>query len=326
MPVSTSHHILESPTGSTSILNKSTDNTTKSETLCRKLGIDPLDLVFWMQNIRIWISQTILTRVVAQIDMVNAKLVKVGLSDSLIGNVGVERLKKCAALPQLQSIALELNDLISFLSITIHQDYLVQRLKELSDGGAMSQFNWNGGGRFQGNEWSDKLPTDSELLMGFFAAYMDSRMPANYRNMIGAVLVAPETAHDHVEDKPFTGIYYIKVPDNACKKDLQIPELAGSPSDQRSRNISRSHKAHETQILLTSSKSRSIVVLQTNQKPPHFILQVDGKDKLEISPGRHNLFHTLLFFLHHIKTKESGMLGRINLGPSGINILWVIEN
>ena len=79
---------------------------------------------------------------------------------------------------------------------------------------------------------------------------------------------------------------------------------------------------HETQI----TKSRSIVILQTNQKPPHFILQVDGKDKLEISPGRHNLFHTLLFFLHHIKTKEYGMLGRINLGPSGINILWVIEN
>ena len=324
MPVSTDHHILESPTGSTSKLNKSTDNTTKSETLCRKLGIDPLDLVFWMQNIRIWISQTILTRVVAHIDMVNTKLVKVGLSDSLIGNVGVERLKKCAALPQLQSISLELNDLISFLSITIHQDYLVQRLKELSDGGAISQFNWNGGGRFQGNEWSDKLPTDSELLMGFFAAYMDSRMPANYRNMIGAV--APETAHDHVEDKPFTGIYYIKVPDNACKKadnHHQIPELASSPSDQRSRNISRTHhKVHETQI----TKSRSIVILQTNQKPPHFILQVDGKDKLEISPGRHNLFHTLLFFLHHIKTKEYGMLGRINLGPSGINILWVIEN
>merc|ERR1712141_187651 len=223
---------VESPDGSRRQASRSDP---KSETLCRKLNIDPLDLVFWMQNIRIWISQTILTRVVAHIDMVNTKLVKVGLSDSLIGNVGVERLKKCAALPQLQSISLELNDLISFLSITIHQDYLVQRLKELSDGGAMSQFNWNGGGRFQGNEWSDKLPTDSELLMGFFAAYMDSRMPANYRNMIGAV--APETAHDHVEDKPFTGIYYIKVPDNACKKDHQIPEIS-SPSDQRSRNIS----------------------------------------------------------------------------------------
>ena len=41
--------------------------------------------------------------------------------------------------------------------------------------------------------------------------------------------------------------------------------------------------------------------------------------------GRNNLFHTLILFLHHIKTKESGVLGRINFGVSGINILWVID-
>ena len=68
-------------------------------------------------------------------------------------NIKFQRIKKCAALPQLQSIALELNDLISFLNITIYQEYLVHRLKELSDGGAMSQFNWNGGGRFKGRHY-----------------------------------------------------------------------------------------------------------------------------------------------------------------------------
>lgn len=59
-------------------------------------------------------------------------------------------------MPQLQSIALELNDLISFLNITIYQEYLVHRLKELSDGGAMSQFNWNGGGRFKGRHFKGR--------------------------------------------------------------------------------------------------------------------------------------------------------------------------
>ena len=198
-------------------------------------------------------------------------------------------------------------------------------LKELADSGAMSQFNWNGGGRFKGNEWTDKFPTDSELLIGFFAAYMDSRMPSNYRNM---------TAQDglgsshFVEDKPFTGIYYVKLPEVTPKKDqlpekinrsIIPPELISSPGD-KTRHLSRAHKAQETQ-----TSKRSIIILQTTQRPPHFILQLDGKDKLEISPGRNNLFHTLLFFLHHIKTKESGMLGRINLGCSGINILWVID-
>ena len=53
MPCSDSPGNLESPDGS-----RRQASDPKSETLCRKLGIDPLDLVFWMQNIRIWISQT----------------------------------------------------------------------------------------------------------------------------------------------------------------------------------------------------------------------------------------------------------------------------
>ena len=42
MPISTEFHLLESPTGSTSKLSKTADNSTKSESLCRKLGIDYL--------------------------------------------------------------------------------------------------------------------------------------------------------------------------------------------------------------------------------------------------------------------------------------------
>ena len=41
---------------------------------------------------------------------------------------------------------------------------------------------------------------------------------------------------------------------------------------------------------------------------------VESGRKLELSPGRNNLFHTLLLFLHHIKTKEGGMLDTVNLG------------
>jgi len=46
---------------------------------------------------------------------------------------------------------------------------------------------------------------------------------------------------------------------------------------------------------------------------------------LFVQQGRNNLFHTLLLFLHLVNTKEHGMLGRVNLGPSGVNLLWVIQ-
>jgi hypothetical protein len=148
--------------------------------------------------------------VVSEIESVNKKLVACGLSDCLIGYVGVERLRKCVTLPQFRDHLTELNNLLSFLSITTHQEYLVQRLKELSQGGALSEFKWNGGGRFKGNEWTDKLPTDSELIMGFFAAYMDSRLPANFRNTAlsgGNQHLGSEASSmsHYIEDKPFTG-------------------------------------------------------------------------------------------------------------------------
>ena len=51
--------------------------------------------------------------------------------------------------------------------------------------------------------------------------------------------------------------------------------------------------------------------------PSHFQVGDGGSGggrKLELSPGRNNLFHTLLLFLHHIKSKEGGMLDTVNLG------------
>uniref|UniRef100_A0A8C8EPW9 Transmembrane protein 209 n=1 Tax=Oncorhynchus tshawytscha TaxID=74940 RepID=A0A8C8EPW9_ONCTS len=57
-------------------------------------------------------------------------------------------------------------------------------------------------------------------------------------------------------------------------------------------------------------------VHQSSTNPPHYQLIYQGH-------GRNNLFHTVLMFLFVIKTKESGMLGRVNLGLSGVNILWI---
>lgn len=41
--------------------------------------------------------------------------------------------------------------------------------------------------------------------------------------------------------------------------------------------------------------------------------------------GRNNFFYTVLLFLHHIKTTENGLLESVNLGKSGVNMLWILE-
>ena len=146
--------------------------------------------------------------------------------------------------------------------------------------------------------------------MGCFAAYFDIRMPANFRN---ASTSTENSISYFLEDKPFTGVFYVV-----------LPETTKSES-HRERHLSLAHRAHDQQSSLTSSPRSVVILQQSSERPPHFVLVVDGKEKLEISKGRHNLFHTLLFFLHHIKMKENSMLGRINLGVSGINILWVID-
>ena len=44
----------------------------------------------------------------------------------------------------------------------------------------------------------------------------------------------------------------------------------------------------------------------------------------EVSKGRNNLFHSLLLLLVHLRSEEHGMLGPVNLGPTGLNMLWII--
>ena len=68
----------------------------------------------------------------------------------LIGEAGLERIRKLSALSSTTKT--QLWSLIPFLEISVQQDYIVNRIKELSTGGAMSEFKWNGGGKFKGTK------------------------------------------------------------------------------------------------------------------------------------------------------------------------------
>ncbi|XP_003425289.1 transmembrane protein 209 [Nasonia vitripennis] len=78
---------------------------------------------------------------------------------------------------------------------------------------------------------------------------------------------------------------------------------------------------------LPRNKGPIIVCQSTN--PPHYCLALSGDstahDYEDVPRGRNNLFHTLLLFLYIVKTRDHGMLGRVNLGMSGVNVLWVID-
>ncbi|XP_064417280.1 mesoderm-specific transcript homolog protein isoform X2 [Latimeria chalumnae] len=71
-----------------------------------------------------------------------------------------------------------------------------------------------------------------------------------------------------------------------------------------------------------TSNEHLFCVYQSSANPPHYQLIYQGH-VYNLPKGRNNLFHTMLMFLYIIKTKESGMLGRANLGLSGVNILWI---
>ena len=65
-----------------------------------------------------------------------------------------------------------LSTLLPYLEVSTDQTYLVKRLRDLAGTGAMSRFRWSAGG----DNWSDRLPSDSEVVLHCVATYMDTRL------------------------------------------------------------------------------------------------------------------------------------------------------
>ncbi|KAM9311090.1 transmembrane protein 209 [Gastrophryne carolinensis] len=227
----------------------------------------------WTERFRNWVNETILVPLVSEMDSVNMQMRRLGCPELQIGESSINSLKQ-AALVKAPLIP-TLNSIVQYLDMTPNQEYLVERIKELSQGGCMSSFRWNGGGDFKGRKWDTDLPTDSAILMHVFCTYLDSRLPAHPKYPNG---------------KTFTSQHFVQTPDKA---------------DTSNENVFCIH--------------------QSSINPPHYEL-VYQKHIYNLPQGRNNLFHTLLMFLYIIKTKESGMLGRVNLGLSGVNILWIFGN
>ena len=262
-----------SPGGPTDETGSASSSFLQSQDVWRRVKLNPNVLTQWNANLRMWISQTILDRLVKEIDAVDEALQNHALADVRVGSVGLERLKKTAQILQVSQNIPTLVSLVPFLELTPNQEYLVARIRELAKGGCISEFRWNSGGSFHNKDWEEHLPTDSAIVMHLFATYLDSQLPPLPQNPDG---------------RPFTAQHFAKTPDKP-----------------------------------TQTKN-TLAIYQVQINPPHYVL-LHGEDTLEVPKGRNNFFHTLLLFLHQINSKEHGMLGRVNLGPSGINLLWVIQ-
>ncbi|XP_001636404.2 transmembrane protein 209 isoform X2 [Nematostella vectensis] len=247
-------------------------SSTRADEIWNKLGITRADLDHWTENCRKWLCQTILVRLVEQIDSVNDVLCRIGCQELQIGTISLSSLRQVAVtkadqVPQLRAI-------IPYLEASTNQEYLVQRIRELSKGGCLGVYRWNSGGMFRGKPWEQDLFADSQIVMHLFCTYMDSRLPADPRFPDG---------------RTFTGLHFLKTPDK--------------PADARKSDLS---------------------IYMARLHPPHYKIVV--KDEVyDIPKGRNNLFHAIIFFLHHIKTEHYGMLGRVNLGLSGVNIMCIMN-
>ena len=255
---------------------------TSLEPICRRLDIDTVRLVSWMENLRLWISQTILRRTVEEIEQTNQLLIKHGMAEEQIGKIGLDKLRKVANLPHILERIPSLDALLPFLEFTNQQEYLVQRLSQLAEGGAISDYRWNAGGRYKGNEWTEKLPTDSDIIMNCLAAYLDIRMPKHYHYT------------SNVDAKPFTGIYFLKAPellkngngDVATKQESVNPKASKLSffsnllafTKSTTNVIPPAQKTTDSQMP-PSQQYNNFAIVQTAQKPPHFVLKVNSPSK-----------------------------------------------
>uniref|UniRef100_A0A8C3W647 Transmembrane protein 209 n=1 Tax=Catagonus wagneri TaxID=51154 RepID=A0A8C3W647_9CETA len=217
-----------------------------------------------------WINETILVPLVQEIESVSTQMRRMGCPELQIGEASITSLKQ-AALVKAPLIP-TLNTIVQYLDLTPNQEYLFERIKELSQGGCMSSFRWNRGGDFKGRKWDTDLPTDSAIIMHVFCTYLDSRLPPHPK---------------YPDGKTFTSQHFVQTPNKP---------------DVTNENV--------------------FCVYQSAINPPHYEL-IYQRHVYNLPKGRNNMFHTLLMFLYIIKTKESGMLGRVNLGLSGVNILWI---
>ena len=118
-----------------------------------------------------------------------------------------------------------LTALLPYLEVSPDQSYLVSRVRMLAKTGALSLFRWNGGG----DGWTERLPSDAELLVHCLACYFDARL------LTSASMRLSGTTNPQAEVmKPFTGVHFYrhgeKPSEPGKENNLAIVQVGRSPA------------------------------------------------------------------------------------------------
>ncbi|CRK97922.1 CLUMA_CG011297, isoform A [Clunio marinus] len=130
----------------------------------------------YVANLKMWISKTVLEPLLLAIDETDKAFTQRGFTDMKIGNVGLERLKKMASTNQhlVQHIPM-LPKIIPFLELTTNQEFLVQRIRELTKGSCMKNYKFNTVS-FNQSEQADHIPSDAGIVFHLFCTYLDTQL------------------------------------------------------------------------------------------------------------------------------------------------------
>lgn len=214
-----------------------------------------------------------------------------------------------------------LEELCAFLDINARniennntlQKYLVRRIRDLAQGGCMSQFFWDGGGSYQYRHWREDMVTDSEvinslLLLCFFIDDVIF-VPSWY-----CIYFASTWTVDYCSIRP--------VP----KANLLVRNTSSHTMQPYNNNqnqtltSNKSSPIHHNLVLYLKAKALKfqlvVIIFSTLFFCFFIILEWRILDFLGM------LLIVLIQFLLTIVFCNSR---RINLGPSGLNIAWVID-
>uniref|UniRef100_A0A0N5B9E3 Rho-GAP domain-containing protein n=1 Tax=Strongyloides papillosus TaxID=174720 RepID=A0A0N5B9E3_STREA len=251
-------------------------------------------------KLRVWIKQTILKPLLEKIDQANKELAKdyPGLHLK-IGESSLETFNCLAATkPEIFKNS-TLTYILPFLKVCQDQEYLMQRIKELTADHSLKSYLWKAiektspgevlrllvnnkstasqeDTKNKENTFSPpKTTNDTEILLHMFLTYMDHVLTSN-----------PFAAYKDVE-MPFTAIYFLRTPDE--------PSII--------------HRAHSSFYLHLDKKN-----------PIHMRLVINGGEEImDLGVDQNNFFRTIVLFVQHCYLYNNKMVDRISLNDKSLN-------
>ncbi|XP_065198558.1 transmembrane protein 209-like [Sycon ciliatum] len=297
-------------------------------------GVERDMLDFWTEKCRRWLARAIVQPLAVEIETLNKSLKNIGCVHLQLGQADSHAVQKVGlgdAMRQLPNLSL----VLKYLDLCSNQDYLVWRVKELARGTCLSSFRWDGGGRVERGDWDSSLPTDAAIVFHLFCTYMDSCLPPSpripdrrtftlqYVKPLSAAIIAKETR----TGAPMTTAAATKSSTSSPPRksggwlgSMLSSHLASTLKSTADRDGDSSSSAANLAHL-----SDNLHFVQSGERPPHYQLAINGKT-VDVGAGRNNLFHSMLYFLYHVKNVERGMLGSVNLPLAGLDILSVVAD